>query len=174
MKSKSALFLSGVAIASLTLLTACRTNAAQSNSSSSDTNISKVAAKTANYQVTSSDIKNAKKLLINSSKWHYNTKNKVYYQVKVKYGTKTKSSYESMGIYIPAAYVNAKKSGKNTYKISINTKKKVNGYTAATAPIVMPINTPGIQHNKHQLVMNQAQPNLLRLGLSMFWQAVVG
>ena len=135
------ILLGGMVLTSLTLLTACQTSATNNNSSSANT--SKVVAKATKYQVSNSDISNAKKLLINLSKWHYNAKNKVYYQVNVKYGTKTKSSYESMGIYIPAAYVNAKKSGTNTYKISINTNKKVNGYTASTAPIVMPINTPG-------------------------------
>lgn len=101
-------------------------------------------AKNTKYTVTKSDVSNAKKLLINQSKWKYNAKNKVYYQVGIKYGTKIKSTkYETMGIYIPAKYVKATKSGSNTYKIKINTKGKVNGYTAKTAPIVIPINTPG-------------------------------
>ena len=97
------ILLGGMVLTSLTLLTACQTSATNNNSSSANT--SKVVAKATKYQVSNSDISNAKKLLINSSKWHYNAKNKVYYQVNVKYGTKTKSSYESMGIYIPAAYV---------------------------------------------------------------------
>ncbi|ARO09541.1 subtype A tannase [Lactiplantibacillus plantarum] len=101
-------------------------------------------AKATKQTVTKADVKNAKKLLINQKQWHYNATNKVYYQVGVKYGTKTTSStYESMGIFIPAKYVNAKASGQKTYTITFNNKAKVKGYTAKTAPIVMPVNTPG-------------------------------
>lgn len=128
------------ALISLSLLAACQSSgSAKSHASTA----SKSEIVQTGYRVGRKDVANAKKLLINSRKWHYNAKNKVYYQVKIKYGTKTKSNYESMGIYIPAKYVNAKKSGKNTYRISINKNRKVKGYTAATAPIVMPINTPG-------------------------------
>lgn len=92
------ILLGGMVLTSLTLLTACQTSATNNNSSSANT--SKVVAKATKYQVSNSDISNAKKLLINLSKWHYNAKNKVYYQVNVKYGTKTKSSYESQWEFI--------------------------------------------------------------------------
>lgn len=101
-------------------------------------------AKATKQTVTKADVTNAKKLLINHKKWRYNATNKVYYQVGIKYGTKTTSStYESMGIFIPAKYVKAKTSGHQTYTITFNRKAKVKGYTAKTAPIVMPVNTPG-------------------------------
>ncbi|MCR5393785.1 MAG: hypothetical protein K6E86_00070 [Bacteroidales bacterium] len=49
------------------------------------------------------------------------------------------SSYEQMGIYVPAAYLSQNSDG--TY--SINAEGTCNGYTAATAPIVVPVNTSG-------------------------------
>lgn len=90
------------------------------------------------------------KLKINNKKWKYNSKTNVYYQTGISYGTKTVSKkYESMGIYVPGKYVTAKKnaSGK-TYTVKFNTKKKVKGYTSKTAPIVMPVNTPGYAAQK--------------------------
>ncbi len=48
-------------------------------------------------------------------------------------------TYEQMGIYVPSAYLTANSDG--TY--SINTSGTCNGYTAATAPIVVPVNTSG-------------------------------
>lgn len=101
-------------------------------------------AKATKLSVTKRDVANAKKLLLKTSQWRYNAKHKVYYQVGVRYGTKTTSkTYESMGIFIPAQYVTATKTGTKTYHLKMNTKGRVKGYSAKTAPIVMPINTPG-------------------------------
>ena len=41
------------------------------------------------------------------------------------------------------AYMDAKDNGDGTYTYTINNEKEVNGYTAETAPIVMPVDTPG-------------------------------
>lgn len=104
----------------------------------------KTDASSTTSSTTTEAISNAKKLLISNKKWKYNATNKVYYQVGIKYGTKTTSSkYESMGIFIPSAYVHAKSNGNKTYTLTINNSGKKKGYTAKTAPIVMPINTPG-------------------------------
>ncbi|MGI6233517.1 MAG: hypothetical protein ACOYJF_11855, partial [Prevotella sp.] len=48
-------------------------------------------------------------------------------------------SYEQMGIYVPSAYLTKNSDG----SYSINTSGTCNGYTATTAPIVVPVNTPG-------------------------------
>jgi len=48
-----------------------------------------------------------------------------------------------MGIFVPGAYMNATANGNGTYTCTINTTAVVNSYTALTAPIVMPVNTPG-------------------------------
>lgn len=131
MHHKKLLSIIGIFIAAFIFLTACTTkdNAATTSS---------------NTTTSESAINNAKQLLISSKEWKYNATNKVYYQVGIKYGTKTTSTkYESMGIFIPAAYVDAKSNGDGTYTLSLNDSGTVKGYTAKTAPIVMPINTPG-------------------------------
>ncbi|WP_048000607.1 subtype A tannase [Lactiplantibacillus herbarum] len=141
MKLKHFLPLAGCLLATTALMTAC------SQSSKTTTKHQSTAAKVAKatkQTVTKDDVTNAKKLLINPKKWRYNATNKVYYQVGIKYGTKTTSkTYESMGIFIPAKYVTAKADGNQTYRIKFNQKAKVKGYTSKTAPIVMPVNTPG-------------------------------
>lgn len=130
----------GLLVVSVGLAACGQTKTQTKQTTSTATKVAKATKQT----VTTADVKNAKKLLINQKKWRYNAKNKVYYQVGVKYGTKTTSStYESMGIFIPAKYVTAKASGQKTYTITFNNKAKVKGYTAKTAPIVMPVNTPG-------------------------------
>ena len=48
-------------------------------------------------------------------------------------------TYEQMGIYVPSAYLTKNSDG----SYSINSSGTCNGYTASTAPIVVPVNTPG-------------------------------
>ncbi len=47
--------------------------------------------------------------------------------------------YEQMGIYVPSAYLTKNSDG----SYSINSEGTCNGYTASTAPIVVPVNTSG-------------------------------
>ena len=51
--------------------------------------------------------------------------------------------YETLGIFVPAAYMNAKDNGDGTFTCTINNQAAVKGYTADSAPIVIPVNTPG-------------------------------
>jgi hypothetical protein len=80
-----------------------------------------------------------------NSLWQYDSTNKMYYIVGLYYGNNlADKSYEQMGIYVPAAYMNATaNSDGTTYTCTINTTAAVGGYTAATAPVVVPVNTPG-------------------------------
>ncbi|VDG20441.1 Esterase/lipase [Lactobacillus zymae] [Lactiplantibacillus mudanjiangensis] len=140
MKLKQVLPLAGCLLATTALMSAC----SQTKTTSKQTSTAAKVAKATKQTVTKTDVTNAKKLLINQHKWRYNAKHKVYYQVGIKYGTKTTSkTYESMGIFIPAKYVTAKASGNKTYRLTFNNKAKLKGYTAKTAPIVIPVNTPG-------------------------------
>jgi hypothetical protein len=80
-----------------------------------------------------------------NSLWHYDSSNKLYYIVGLFYCSNPASStYEQMGIYVPASFMNATaNSDGSTYTCTINSTATVNGYTASTAPIVVPVNTPG-------------------------------
>ncbi len=76
--------------------------------------------------------------------WKYDSSSDTYYVVGIVYcDNPADESYEQMGIYVPGAYMNATSSGSKTYTCTINTSGQKNGYTASTAPIVMPVNTSG-------------------------------
>ena len=81
---------------------------------------------------------------LDSSAWGYDADNDVYYQIGVQYCKNPQvPTYESMGIYVPGAYFDATDNGNGTFTCKPSTSGKVGAYTAATAPIVMPINTAG-------------------------------
>ena len=76
--------------------------------------------------------------------WLYNSANDVYYQYGVSYcENPTDTTYETFGIYVPAAYMEMESNGDGTYTCVGFTEEEVGGYTAETAPIVMPVNTAG-------------------------------
>ena len=81
---------------------------------------------------------------IDSTKWSYNSEDDVYYQIGISYCEKpADESYETLAVFVPGAYMNATDNGDGTYTCEMNEEANINGYTALTAPIVMPINTPG-------------------------------
>lgn len=83
-------------------------------------------------------------LTFNNAVWNYDADNDVYWQIGVQYcATPESMDYETLGIYIPGAYVNATANGDGTYSATINAEGTINGYTAKTAPMVFPVNTPG-------------------------------
>ena len=81
---------------------------------------------------------------IDNTKWQYNADDNVYWQVGVSYcATPADTSYETLGIFVPAAYMNAADNRDGTYTCEVNSEGEVNGYTALSAPIVIPVETPG-------------------------------
>ena len=81
---------------------------------------------------------------IDSAAWNYNSEADVYYQVGLSYcENPADESYETAGIFVPGAYMTATDNGDGTYTCEINEAGEVSGYTARTAPIVIPVNTPG-------------------------------
>ena len=72
--------------------------------------------------------------------WTYSSSYDYYYIVGLYYcSSPAATTYEQMGIFVPSAYLTKNSDG--TY--SINTSGTCNGYKAATAPIVVPVNTSG-------------------------------
>lgn len=81
---------------------------------------------------------------IDNTKWSYNAEDDVYWQVGISYCLDpADEKYETLGIFVPGAYMSGQDNGDGTYTCEINTAGTVGGYTAETAPMVMPINTPG-------------------------------
>lgn len=76
--------------------------------------------------------------------WQYNTSDDVYWQVGLSYcSNPADDNYETLGIFVPGAYFNDTKNADGTYTCTINTESSVGSYTAETAPILFPVNTPG-------------------------------
>lgn len=128
-----------ISVLSATLLLAgCSSHDGQQSKKQSNNSVDTSKVKIKNYNQATS------KLKIDNTKWKYDSKHKVYYQLNVSYVTKPQAKdVEKMGIYVPAAYFNGKKNNKGNYTVTVNKTNKVKGYTAKTAPIVYPVNTPG-------------------------------
>ena len=78
------------------------------------------------------------------SKWQYDEDNELYYQIGIEYcETPANAEYEKLAYFVPAAYMDATKNADGTYTCKLNETAQVNGYTAADAPMVMYVNTPG-------------------------------
>ena len=81
---------------------------------------------------------------IDMSKWMYHSDDNVYYQIGISYcGAPADASYETLAVFVPGDYFSGTDNGDGTYTCEISLDADVNGYTAETAPIVMPIETPG-------------------------------
>lgn len=121
--------------------TTSTTNEETSNTSSTDdSNENKEAVTTllVSYE------QDSESLTFDNSLWNYDEENDVYWQINIVYCSDAETTeYESMGIYVPGAYMNAEVNGDGTYTCTINNGGEVAGYTAETAPIVFPVNTGG-------------------------------
>lgn len=111
-----------------------------------------------------------------NSLWHYDSTNKMYYIVGLYYGSNpTDKTYEQMGIYVPASFMNATaNSDGSTYTCTINTTATVNGYTASTAPIVVPVNTPGYSAQSAPTGSSSSVASFTNAGFIYLWPGCRG
>lgn len=83
-------------------------------------------------------------VVFDNSAWSYDSKYNVWYQIGVVYcAAPATTTYETLGIYVPGAYMTGVQNSSGKYTCTVNASGSVGSYTAATAPIVMPMNTPG-------------------------------
>jgi len=84
-------------------------------------------------------------LNFDNSNWNYDSENGVYYQIGIIYCTKpVNTDYQSLAIYIPKEYLTGTETSTlGKFKCEINSSGKKRGFTTSTAPIVMPVETPG-------------------------------
>ena len=69
-------------------------------------------------------------LTFNNKAWQYDATNDVYWQIGIKYCTKPETTdYETLGIYVPGAYLTAKANGDGKYTATLNEKGTINGFT---------------------------------------------
>lgn len=82
--------------------------------------------------------------MIDMAAWSYNEENDVYWQTGIVYcEAPADAAYENLGIYVPGAYLTGTENGDGTYTCRISDSGSVGGFTAETAPIVIPVDTPG-------------------------------
>ena len=103
-------------------------------------------------------------LTFDNAAWQYDEANDIYWQVGVVYVANPASlDYETLGIYVPGAYLEAAANGDGTYTASVKSDAQVGQFTAATAPYILPVNTPG--YNASQA------PTWLADGIANYTQA---
>ena len=87
------------------------------------------------------DLKKFEKLTLDMKAWKYDDDNDVFYQLSVPYCLEPASeTYESLAIFVPGPYLTPKDDSKKPEYI-VNESATVGGFTAKTAPVVMPINS---------------------------------
>lgn len=127
----------GITLSASLLLTGCGTtdNNAKRESSSE---VTKGTEETTNTKA------NADWAQIDVTKWNYNSEDNVYWQVGISYcENPAAEEYETLGIFVPGDYMNAADNGDGTYTCELIAEAVVGNYTAETAPVVIPVNTPG-------------------------------
>ena len=98
---------------------------------------------------TSSQAPTDPKLALDNAAWRYDATGDVYYQLGLSYAaTPQASDYETLGIYVPGAYLTGTDNGNGTYTATVNGSGAVGSFTAVTAPTVLPVNTPGYSAQK--------------------------
>lgn len=103
-------------------------------------------------------------LTFDNAAWQYDEANDIYWQVGVVYVANPASlDYETLGIYVPGAYLEASANGDGTYTASVKSDAQVGQFTAATAPYVLPVNTPGFNASQ--------APSWLADGIASYTQA---
>lgn len=103
-------------------------------------------------------------LAFDNAAWQYDEANDIYWQVGVVYVANPASlDYETLGIYVPGAYLEASDNGDGTYTASVKSDAQVGQFTAATAPYVLPVNTPGFNASQ--------APTWLADGIASYTQA---
>jgi len=118
-------------------LTACEAQQAEQTETSASESSSAASAESS----TKVDLDEFKDLELKTSGWSYDSANDCYYRLGLTYCLDPGSeSLESLAIFVPGAYFKGTKKGKS-YTCKINDEGTVGQYTAATAPIVMPVNS---------------------------------
>lgn len=95
------------------------------------------------------DLAEFKSLAVDMKAWHYDASHGVWWQVGLAYCAKPASTtYEKLAIYVPGAYLKptdenvdlSKAKDTSTYACEVDEEGTVGQFTAATAPIALPIN----------------------------------
>ena len=128
----------------LSMLTGCSTAASTTAQPAATSQAAAVKATAVSTGTQTAASSGTETLAFNNNAWNYDATNDVYWQIGLKYCAKPEATdYESLGIYVPGAYMTAKANGDGTFTATVNGGGTLNGFTAKTAPLVFPVNTPG-------------------------------
>ncbi|MCI7691924.1 MAG: hypothetical protein MSR67_06005 [Oscillospiraceae bacterium] len=113
--------------------------------STSKTSVSATAEASSEESVSEQEVEIVTALAkIDNTKWQYNEADNVYWQVGISYCEHPADpKYETLGIFVPGDYMTAGDNGDGTFTCEINTETSVGYYTSMTAPVVIPVDTPG-------------------------------
>ncbi|MEU6138812.1 esterase [Streptomyces sp. NPDC047081] len=123
------------------------------------------------------DTASAYSLEFDPTAWSYDSANDVYYQLGKVYVTNPAATdYEHLSIYVPGAYLKATaNSDGTTYTAKVDPKGTVGGYSGRTAPIVIPVNTPGYAGQKPATSYNYSSVSkYLEAGHIYVWPGLRG
>ena len=83
-------------------------------------------------------------LTFDGQAWNYDETNDVYWQIGTSYvASPAAADFETLGIFVPGAYLTATPNSDGSYAATVNDAGSIGDFTARTAPIVLPVNTPG-------------------------------
>ena len=81
---------------------------------------------------------------VDMAKWKYNEADDVYWQTGLSYCEfPAEDEYQTLGVFVPGGFFEAEKNSDGLYTCKVRTGNKVGNYTADTAPVIVPVNTPG-------------------------------
>ncbi len=87
-----------------------------------------------------------KKLRLDDGVWQYDRAQDIYWQSGAAYCSAPRDAvHETLSVFVPGSYFHGKKNSDGTYACSIDYSAKINGYTAATAPMLLAVNTAGYE-----------------------------
>jgi len=74
---------------------------------------------------------------LDMSRWYYNSRDDVYYQLGLTYcAAPVNTTYQTLAVFVPGAFLTGRKNGSGTYSCTLS-DSAVNGYTGATAPVIL-------------------------------------
>ncbi|GAA0308974.1 subtype B tannase [Kineococcus aurantiacus] len=93
---------------------------------------------------TASPAASAASLVLDAGAWRYDAEHDVYHQVGLTYvATPQAPDRERLAVHVPGPYFSGRDNGDGTFTVQVDPAGTVGGWTAATAPIVFPVDTPG-------------------------------
>lgn len=110
------------------------------------------------------------------SKWNYDEKNNVYYQLNVDYCEKSKvNENQKFNIYVPGEYLTGREKNNGTYMCEINDKGQKAGYSAKSSPMVISIEAKEcIEQKTHKKYNYEEISDYINEGYIYIWPGMRG